>query len=159
MTKVGRRVARAALIARADKRAPLVIQLARYCPMILDRPPIHRFNAVEHVPGTVSPHPPTAPPRCPPLVEVATGYDDKWREGRSISPNLADSIPRRETSLIQKKSIWDYARGKLLVAARDRVTVLDSLRETLHYVGFIKMFPFTIEILRRIIWREYAPSW
>jgi len=49
MTKVGeglgRARARAALIARSDKRAPLVIQLARYCPMILDRPPIHRFNA------------------------------------------------------------------------------------------------------------------
>lgn len=50
------RVSRAsALIAREDKRAPLVIQLARYCPMILDRPPIHRFNAVEHVPRVRTP--------------------------------------------------------------------------------------------------------
>lgn len=58
MTKVGEGLSRAALIARADKRAPLVIQLARYCPMILDHPPIHRFNAVEHVPRVGIPLPP-----------------------------------------------------------------------------------------------------
>lgn len=29
------------------RRSPLVIQLARHCPMILDRPPIHRFNAID----------------------------------------------------------------------------------------------------------------
>lgn len=37
------------LIVPRDKEdiPPLVIQLARHCPMILDRPPIHRFNAID----------------------------------------------------------------------------------------------------------------
>ena len=82
------------------RRSPLVIQLARHCPMILDRPPIHRFNAVErHVWQT--------PPLCPPsstlsivVTIVVAGppwwlvssqiprrryTDDKWHAGRSIS--------------------------------------------------------------------------
>lgn len=83
------RVSRASRLSRAQIREPrLVIQLARYCPMILDRPPIHRFNAVKHVPRTVP-----SRPRFPRTDEAATGYDDKWREGTIdlFQPNRFDS--------------------------------------------------------------------
>jgi len=86
MTKVGeglgRARGRAALIARADKRAPLVIQLARYCPMILDRPPIHRFNAaLARAPSCASPFafPPSVPPR--PRAAVPPRWLDEGRDG------------------------------------------------------------------------------
>lgn len=70
----------APLIVPRDKEAPLVIQLARHCPMILDRPPIHRFNAIE---------PRASHPSVPPLFHCTarflrrslqpdtTEYDDK----------------------------------------------------------------------------------
>lgn len=79
MTKVGEGLPRAALIARRDKSTPLVIQLARYCPMILDRPPIHRFNAGRaRAPGHVPPLAPLRRVSLPPgSVKVVTGYDDK----------------------------------------------------------------------------------
>lgn len=96
MTKVGRKGVR--LSFHEIRRPPLVIQLARHCPMILDRPPIHRFNAIHATCDNLSPlfssivviegttaHPVDAYPW------TDAEYDDKWRAGRSISSSQTDS--------------------------------------------------------------------
>lgn len=84
------RVSRASRLSRAQIREPrLVIQLARYCPMILDRPPIHRFNAVKHVPRTLA-------PAIPPHRWSCDGI--RWQMTRGtidlFQPNRFDSTAR-----------------------------------------------------------------
>lgn len=109
------------------RRPPLVIQLARHCPMISDRPPIHRFNAIEPrvappfrpFPSSLS-EPPSEPPRDPPVSPVVLpnqiGRNTMTNDarGRSISSSQTDSHSTRgEIALIAGPS----QRGGITLAA------------------------------------------
>lgn len=131
--------------------------------MILDRPPIHRFNAVEHVPRTVSPHP--LPLNPPPLAAECDGI--RWQMTRGtidlFQPNRFDSTagnvidPEEVDMRLCSREVKPFA-PRCSARSSYRVSFFDAQLRTMR--GFHKDHGSSqvINIIRSFVDTNWTPS-